>query len=446
MVIDVHKAVISNPISRNLLKPWGSFAAPNSLRSKLFNKYTDPGNPIEKQVDFHPYTGRIYKVHDPPLSNNDRCSMLHDIDYTVAQNVGQNAKDIKNRKLEADDKWLDCFKVKTPYDALAYSAIKSKRKLGLGNNPNQILSQELHKSRKINFERRKVISNHIDHIWGCDLITMIKYSKQNKNYKYILTVIDFFSKYSWCYPLKTKKSEEIINSFKDIFKKSKRKPNFIQSDEGTEFINNQTQTFFKNNNINWYHTYNRDIKCSICERYNRTILNKIYKNFTLNNNTIWISDLDKLVNEYNNSYHRSIKMKPIDASKKSNENIVRNNLYNFKNTNKKPKFSIGDKVRVSLLKNTFEKSYTSNWSEEIFIIDNIKTSNVHYYFLKNLKGEKIDGMFYEQELLKTNMKENDLYIIEKIIRKNKNKYLVKWRGYSNDFNSWIDKDDIIKHT
>ena len=137
-------------------------------------------------------------------------------------------------------------------------------------------------------------------------------------------------------------------------------------------------------------------------------------------------------------------MKPINASKKSNEDIIRNNLYNFKITNKKPKFSIGDRVRISLLKNTFEKSYTSNWTEEIFIIDNIKTSNVHYYFLKNLKGEKIDGMFYAQELLKT--KQNDLYIIEKIIRKNKNRYLVKWRNYSDKFNSWVDKDDIIKYT
>ena len=95
MVIDIHKAIISNPISKNLLKPWGSNSKPNSLRSKLFNKYTDPGNPIEEQVDFHPYTGQIYKVHDPPLSNNDRCSMFHDIDYTVAENVGKNAKDVK---------------------------------------------------------------------------------------------------------------------------------------------------------------------------------------------------------------------------------------------------------------------------------------------------------------------------------------------------------------
>ena len=73
-------------------------------------------------------------------------------------------------------------------------------------------------------------------------------------------------------------------------------------------------------------------------------------------------------------------MKPKLASLKSNEDIVRNNLYNSKITNKKPKFSIGDKARVSLLKDTFEKSYTSNWTEEIFIIDNIKKSNVYYYF------------------------------------------------------------------
>ena len=176
MVIDIHKAVISNPISKNLLKPWASNADPNSLISKLFNKYTDPGNPIKKQVDFHPYTGKIYKVHDPPLSNNDRCSMFHDIAYTVAENIGQNPRDIKNRKLEADDKWLDCFKVRTPYDLLAYSAIKSKRKLGLGNNfTMEDLSQELNKPTIQKFERQKVIVNHINEIHSADLVDMSLY-------------------------------------------------------------------------------------------------------------------------------------------------------------------------------------------------------------------------------------------------------------------------------
>ena len=227
MTIDMHKIITGNPISKNLLRPWRSNSNPNSLRGRLFNRYTGPGNPIQKQVDFNPLTGQIYKVNDPPYSKNYRFSMIHDTVYSVAENIGRDSKDIKNKKLDADKEWLDCFKPRTPYDMLAYSAIKSKKTLGLGNNPDEILSKEQHKPKRINFERRRVISNHIDHIWGIDLITMIKYAKQKSNYKYILTVIDFFSKYSWCYPLKNKDSNEIISCFKNIFKKSKRSPNFI---------------------------------------------------------------------------------------------------------------------------------------------------------------------------------------------------------------------------
>ena len=436
-MIDLHKHLRKYEILQTPFRPRFGYKYCGLQKAKL-----------EDQVLYDKDTGDIIKTFDKEKNNLDSICKKHDIMYSIAENKGIDSKDIKKRKKIADIQMIREID-NIPYNQRPYGTaivrgiINKKQQLGLSVNPNQILSQELHKPRKINFERRKVISNNIDHIWGIDLITMIKYSKQNKNYKYILTVIDFFSKYSWCYPLKTKKSEEIINSFKDIFKKSKRKPKLIQSDEGSEFTNNVTQTFFQKNNIKWYHTFNRDIKCSICERYNRTILNKIYKNFTLNNNTIWINDLDKLVNEYNNTYHRSIKTKPIDASLKVNENIIRNNLYNFRYTNKNPKFSIGDRVRISLLKNTFEKSYTSNWSQEIFIIDDIKTSNVHYYFLKDLQGEKIDGMFYEQELLKT--KQNDLYIIEKIIKKVGNEYLVKWKNYPDKFNSYINQNDIVKY-
>ena len=402
--------------------------------------YCGPYNPLEKQL-IYDQNGNILRYIQPPTGKADEICAQHDVDYTLSRNL-------KDKHI-ADQRMIDSIN-KLPYNQkqwgtfLVKNIISSKKKLGLGNNPNEILSHELHKPKRVNFERRRVISNHIDHIWGIDLITMIKYSKQNNNYEYILTVIDFFSKFSFCYPLKNKNSNEIINCFKDIFKKSKRKPKMIQSDEGSEFTNKLVQNFFNDNNIKWYHTYNRDIKCSICERFNRTILNKIYKNFTLNNNTIWIKDLNKLVKEYNNSYHRSIKMKPIDASKKSNENIVKK-IFDFEITDKKPKFSIGDKVRVSLLKNTFEKEYTSNWSEQIYVIDDIKTSNVHYHYLKNLNGEKLDGTFYQEELLKTNMKENDLYIIEKIIKKVGNKYLVKWKRYYDSFNSYVNKNDIVKY-
>ena len=127
MIIDMHKIITGNSISKNLMKPWGSNSKSNSLRGKLFNRYTGPGNQVQQQVDFNPYTGQIYKVNDPPSSKNDRCSMLHDIKYSVAENIGRDSKDIKNRKLDADKEWLDCFKARSPYDMLAYSAIKSKK-------------------------------------------------------------------------------------------------------------------------------------------------------------------------------------------------------------------------------------------------------------------------------------------------------------------------------
>ena len=436
MTIDIHKVITGNPITKNLLKPWGS-----NKEKTIFNKYTGPGNPIEKQVDFHPYTGQIYKVNDPPSSNNDRCSMFHDIKYTVAENIGRDSKDIKSKKLEADKEWLNCFKPRSPWDIAAYTAIKGKKTLGLGvENDNKILSKELHKPKRKNYVRRKIIVNHIDEIFAADLVEMQKFSKMNKGYRYLLTCIDIFSKYAFVIPLKDKKGITIKNALQKIFKK--RKPKFLWTDNGKEFYNNQVNDLLEKNNIKLYSTNNSEIKSSVIERFNRTFKNIMYKKFTENNNTMFYNIIDKLVNEYNNKYHRTIKMTPVEASKKINENKIKQ-IYNFEKTNKIAKFRIGDHVRISLNKNIFEKSYETNWTEEIFVIYDIKYSNVPYYYLKDLNDEKLDGTFYEQELQKTNL---TLYVIEKIIKIKNDKLFVKWRGYKNSFNSWIDKKDVIKYT
>ena len=201
MTIDIHKVITGNPISKNLLKPWGS-----NKEKTIFNKYTGPGNPVEKQVDFHPYTGQIYKVNDPPSSNNDRCSMFHDIKYTFAENIRRDSKDIKSRKLEADKEWLNCFKLRSPWDTAAYTAIKGKKTLGLGiENDYKVLSEELHKPKRKNYIRRKIIVNHIDEIFAADLVEMQKFSKIDKGYRYLLTCIDIFSKCAFVIPLKDKK-------------------------------------------------------------------------------------------------------------------------------------------------------------------------------------------------------------------------------------------------
>ena len=246
MTIDIHKVITGNPITKNLMKPWGS-----NKQKTIFNKYTGPGNELSSQVKFDSKTGEIL---DQPSSSNYRCSMHHDIAYTVAQNTGINDKHVKNKKLQADDKWLKCFKVKTSYDLAAYSAIKSKKVLGLGNNfTMEDLSNELNKGVINKFERKKVIINHIDEIHSCDLVDMTKYSRMNKGYKYIFTNIDIFRKYAWSFSLKTKNIKEIKPCFQKIFKE--RKPKFIWSDKESAFFSKEMLKFFEDHNVKIYYTY-----------------------------------------------------------------------------------------------------------------------------------------------------------------------------------------------
>ena len=437
MTIDIHKIITGNPITENLLKPWGS-----NKEKTIFNKYTGPGNNLKQQLDFNPYTGEIYRIHDQPSSSNDRCSMYHDVAYTVAQNVGKNYKDIKNRKLKADDKWLDCFKPRSPWDIAAYSAIKSKKTLGLGNFTMEDLSNELNKPVINKFERKKVIVNHIDEIHSCDLVDMQKYFKMNKGYKYIFTNIDIFNKYAWSFPIKSKKISDIKPCFEKIFKE--RKPKYIWSDKESAFFSKEMLKSFEDHNIKIYHTYS-NLKAVVIERFNRSLRELMMKEFVKNNNTVWYNILPKLIRNYNNRYHRTIKMKPIDVNK-SNEKHIKNTIYNYNITNKKPKYKIIDLVRISLKRRQLFDKPTGNikWSEELFKIYKINKSNVISYQIKDMNDEIIKGLFYEIELSKTK-NNSDEYIIEKILKTKGNQMYVKWRGYSNNFNSWVNKSDITKH-
>ena len=437
MTIDIHKVITINPISKNLMKPWGS----NKKRT-IFNKHTGPGNNLKKQLDFNPYTGQIYKVHDQPSSSNDRCSMYHDVAYTVAENIGRDSKDIKNRKLKADKEWLDCFKVRTPYDMLAYSTIKSKKTLGLGNFTMEDLSEELNKPVINKFERKKIVINHIDEIHSCDLVDMIKYSRINRGYKYIFTNIDIFSKYAWSFPLKTKTIKDVKVCFQKFFKQ--RKPSYIWSNQESAFFSKEMLKFFEDHNIKIYYTHS-NLKAVVIERFNRSLRESMMKAFVKNNNTVWYNILPELIKTYNNRYHHTIKMKPIDVNK-TNEKHIKDTVYNYNITNKKPKFKINDLVRISLKRRQlFDKpSGNIKWSEELFKIYKVNKSNVISYKIKDMNDEIIKGIFYEKELQLTKNTTGE-YIIEKILKTKGKRMYVKWRGYNNNFNSWVNKYDIKKY-
>ena len=272
-----------------------------------------------------------------------------------------------------------------------------------------------------------------DNILGADLADMQLISKFSTGFRFLLCVIDIFSKYAWVVPLKDKKGVSIVNAFQKILDDSKRKPNRIWVDKGSEFYNNSFKKCLQDNDIAMYLTHNA-AKSVVAERFIRTIKNMIYKYMTSVSKNVYIDKLVDILDKYNNTKHMAIKMKPIDV--KDNTYI---NIGKEVNDND-PKFKGGYHVRISKYKNTFAKSYTTNWSEETFVIKEIKNTVPWTYVINDLNGEEIIGTFYEKELQKIEQQE---FRIEKVIKRKGNKLHVKWNGYDNSFNSWIDKKDLI---
>ena len=283
------------------------------------------------------------------------------------------------------------------------------------------LADELHKPIRRNFPKRRVIVHNVDDIWCSDLVDMQKLSKWNKGYKYLLMVLDLFSKYGWMVPLKTKTGLEVSKAFESIFRQNKvlgvkgtgSKPKKLWVDKGKEYYNKNVLDLLAKNNIEIYSTENEE-KSSVCERWNRTVKEKMYKRFTMQNNTVYIDILPKILASYNNSKNRSIGMTPNQARKPENYGKVYWNLYGDLRAErsdgglrKSPlsdrlAFKIGDTVRISKYKRkTFDKGYTPNWTEEVFVISEIRPTDPITYKIKDLNGEEIGGTFYREELQET---------------------------------------------
>jgi transposase InsO family protein len=357
----------------------------------------------------HNYTGPFTELHKrldendnplpefQPFNQIDRIAMHHDINYRKADK-GEGTRHEADKIMLNE---LDAIKTKGIREKLDYAIVKPiiwmKHKLGLGIDPGE--AEELLKPIRTKFKRRRVFVFNIDDIWSADLKDMQSFSKQNKGVKYLLTVIDLFSKYAYTIPLKSKNAEVVIEAFRTLFKT--RRPNKLWTDQGSEFINRGFKKFLSENNIELYHVYNEG-KANVIERFNRTLGEMIQKHMTTNQTTKYIDVLQNLLSEYNNKYHTSIKMTPFEASIPNNTEKVLNNLYSdIKPTCGKPKFKVGDRVRIQKYKNIFEKGYRPKWTTEIFIVVKVQPTNPVTYKIKDLSEEPILGSFYTEELQKT---------------------------------------------
>ena len=281
----------------------------------------------------------------------DKACFVHDAAYSDSKDLTKRTiadKNLKNRAFDiAKDPKYDGYQ--RGLASMVYKFFDSKVSR---SGAKLIPENEQLVIRKL--EKRKVYSTFKDNIWGVDLADMQLLSKYNKGIRFFLCVIDIFSKYAWVVPLKDKKSISIVKAFQSILKQSNsRKPNKIWVDKGSEFYNAYFKKWLRDNDIIMYSTHNEG-KSVVAERFIKTLKSKIYKYMTSISKNVYIDKLDDIVDEYNNTYHTTIKVKPIDV--KDNTYINADKEIN----NKDPKFKVGDHVRISKYKIIFAKGYMPN--------------------------------------------------------------------------------------
>lgn len=331
------------------------------------------------------------------------------------------------------------------------SARKQIKSLSLSQVKSWLQEQKtytLHKPIRRKFKRRQTRVGGIDHQWQADLADLQRLMKDNDQFRYLLCVIDVFSKYAWVVPIYNKTGQTLIKAFESILKSSGRSPMSLQTDKGSEFKNRDFQKFLKSKHIHFFTTENPETKASIVERFQRSLKSRMWKYFTHEKTRRYIDILDDLVHAYNHSFHRSIQMTPASVTE-NKEPEVSHHLYGSKRKSKPLSVNVGDFVRINKTKRTFDKGYLPNWTKELFKVIHIRRSSPPTVQLEDLGGEKIEGSFYLPEI--QSIKDKHIYEIESVLARRTRKVggkkikeiKVHWEGYPKKFDSWISESHLV---
>ena len=252
-----------------------------------------------------------------------------------------------------------------------------------------------------------------------DLADLSSLAKHNDKYKYLLNVIDIFSRYAWSVPLKDKTGTSITSALKPLFQN--RKPICIQSNEGTEFVNATVQQYLKRQGVRFHATHNPDIKDAVNERFNKSLKSRIYKYFTKNNTYCYLDFINNLLTVYNYSVHSTIGMPPSKVDPSNIYSVWKrmNNLW-AKIPEGCVKYKVGDLVRIPKEKVKFATWYERKFSTDIFrVVKVIRRVPQPVYEMSDLQSRPIEGQFYNYELAKVTISPDTEFQIDKIVRTRK---------------------------
>jgi len=313
----------------------------------------------------------------------------------------------------------------------------------------EVLSYTLHRPTRRRFPTVPTLVFSPHEQWQMDLVDMQKLGRWNGGFKYMLTVIDVFSKLAWAEPLKTKGAKHMVEALERVKKTlAPLKPLRVQTDQGTEFYNALVQAWFKKEGWHHFSTFG-DSKASVVERWHRTLKQRMYRYFTAHSTLRWVDALPKLVTNYNGSYHRSLGMSPLEV-KPENESKVWMQLYGTrlrpKTNAPKPTLKVGDKVRLNKKHRPFKKSYLPGWTEEVFLVTSVRPRPIPTYQLSEWDGTPIKGTFYQQDVQKVRVSDESLFRVEKVVKSKRGQVLVRWKGWPSKYDSWIRTKDLQSTT
>ena len=312
----------------------------------------------------------------------------------------------------------------------------------------------LHRSVRKRFLRNPYTVNNINDVWECDLVDVQSLAKYNDGVRYLLTVIDVFSKFLHIVPLQSKTGKAVTEAFRSVFndprysKPIRKRPVWVRTDRGKEFSNKTFQDMLKSEGIQFQICKNPDVKCSVIERAHRTIRDRLYRYFTYKNSYRFNDVLQKFVRGYNATVHGTTGMAPALVTDSDVLAIwQRMNARLGKIPIARLKFRVGQHVRISKEKMKFAKGAEQNYSTEVFrIIKVIRRTPRPVYELEDLNRKIIEGQFYNEELTPVRITKSTEFKIDKIlstrVRRGIREYLVRWKGYGPEFDSWINSASV----
>jgi transposase InsO family protein len=350
-----------------------------------------------------------------------------------------------------------------------YDAIRAegKVKISLTKIKKWLKSQQtytLTRAARRKIKRNTVIVVGLDAQWDADLADMANVSKENDGIRFLLVMIDIFSRFLWVRPLKSKKGEDVAEAIRDIFSEG-RQPKIVRTDKGQEFRAKVVQAMFQEAGVRHRVTQNQEIKANYAERVIKTLKSRIFRYMLEQGDHRYIDQVQNFATSYNASKHRSLGRPPLEVNV-DNESEVRLDQYLLKNKPKHPikkeiksekkksrkkknpyKYKIGDQVRMSHARSLFDREYQQKWTGEVFKVRvRYLREGLPIYQLEDLMGDSIEGTMYSAELQPVHIDDNTVYRIDKVLRRRtkegRKEVLVRWLGWPDKFNTWIEASEV----